>query len=64
MNSEELITLYKLYLHSLEEREENGDKYGDTEELIKIYEDRLEKAKIKVKRRVEYVDITNKKEMV
>jgi len=37
----DLLTLYKNYLFALREREEFGDKYGDTEELIKIYELKL-----------------------
>ena len=38
---EDLITLYKLYLFALIEREEYGDKYGDTDDIIKIYEKKL-----------------------
>ena len=38
---EDLITLYKLYLFALIERQEYGDKYGDTDEIIKIYEKKL-----------------------
>lgn len=43
-----LITLYKLYLYALEERERYGEKYGDTEEIIEMYEKKL---KIKEKRK-------------
>lgn len=42
-----LLTIYKNYLYSLREREEFGDIYGDTEELIKTYEKILKKYKIK-----------------
>lgn len=46
---QELLTLYKLYLYALREREEYGDKYGDTDELIKMYEEKLIKEKVKIK---------------
>lgn len=36
-----LITLYKLYLYALEERKRYGEKYGDTEEIIEMYEKKL-----------------------
>ena len=36
-----LLEIYRNYLFSLQEREEFGDKYGDTDELIKIYEMKL-----------------------
>ena len=45
----DLLTLYRNYLFALKEREEYGDKYGDTDELIKMYEDELEKQGVKVK---------------
>lgn len=38
---QDLLELYRNYLFSLQEREEHGDKYGDTEELIKMYEKKL-----------------------
>lgn len=47
-NVEDLITLYKLYLFAIIEREEYGDKYGDTDEIIDMYEEKL-KIKKKVK---------------
>ena len=37
----DLLNIYKNYLHSLIERKEHGDKYGDTDELIKYYEKEL-----------------------
>ena len=45
---EELLTLYKLYLYALHKRKEYGDKYGDTDELIKMYEEKLIKEKVKI----------------
>lgn len=39
--NKDLFELYKLYLYALKTRQEYGDKYGDTEELIKIYEEKL-----------------------
>ena len=41
-----LLELYRNYLFALQTREEYGDKYGDTKELIKQYEEEL---KIKVR---------------
>lgn len=38
---QDLITLYKLYLFALQERQEFGEKYGDTDEIIKQYEEKL-----------------------
>ena len=35
------LQMYKNYLYALREREEYGDKYGDTDEIIKMYEDIL-----------------------
>lgn len=35
---QDLIQLYKLYLFALKEREQHGDKYGDNDEIMKIYE--------------------------
>ena len=37
-----IFELYLNYLFSLEERRKYGDKYGDTLELIEIYEEYLE----------------------
>ncbi len=34
----DLITIYLNYLFALQEREEYGDKYGDTDEIIAYYE--------------------------
>jgi len=45
----DLLTLYKNYLFALREREEYGDKYGDTDEIIKMYEMKLKIARDKQK---------------
>ena len=37
----EMLKIYRNYLFALQEREEHGDKYGDTDELIKMYEEQL-----------------------
>lgn len=42
----EILIIYRNYLFALQEREEYGDKYGDTDELIKMYEEKLIKAKV------------------
>ena len=36
-----MIELYRNYLATLQYHQEYGDKYGGTEELIKIYEEKL-----------------------
>ena len=41
MKELELLMLYRNYLFALQTREEFGDKYGDTDEIIKIYEKKL-----------------------
>ena len=38
---EDLLELYRNYLFALQVREEYGDKYGDTDEVIKAYEKKL-----------------------
>ena len=45
-----LLELYKNYLFALQTIQEYGDKYGDTKEIIKDYEEQL---KIKVKNKNE-----------
>ena len=40
-NKKDLLALYRNYLFALQEREEYGNKYGDTEEIIKYYEEEL-----------------------
>ena len=35
------LQIYKNYLFALREKQLHGDKYGDNDELIKIYEDLL-----------------------
>ena len=37
----DLLTLYKNYIFALQEREEYGEQYGDTDEIIKQYEEKL-----------------------
>ena len=34
----DLLIIYKLYLYAIHEQQEYGDKYGDTDELINMYE--------------------------
>ena len=41
MKELELLILYRNYIFALQTREEYGDKYGDTDEIIKIYEKKL-----------------------
>lgn len=47
MCKKDILLLYRNYLFSLQEREEYGDLYGDTEEIIKYYEETLEQEKVK-----------------
>ena len=42
MKNKDKLTLYRNYLATLEYHKEYGDKYGDTKELIEIYERKLE----------------------
>lgn len=44
----DLLTIYHNYLYSLQVREEYGNIYGDTDELISMYEEKLFKPKIKI----------------
>ena len=37
----DILVAYRNYLFSLQAREEFGDKYGDTEDLLKMYEKKL-----------------------
>ena len=46
----DLLKTYRNYLYSLEERKRSKDKYGDTEELIKMYEKELKLDKKKTKK--------------
>lgn len=39
----DLLELYRNYLFAVQNREKYGDKYGDTEEIIKMYEKKLAK---------------------
>ena len=43
----EVLTLYKNYLYAIEVYREYGEIYGDTKELIKMYEEKLKKFNIK-----------------
>ena len=48
MKELELLMLYRNYLFALQTREEFGDKYGDTDEIIDMYEEKLNiKEKVK-----------------
>lgn len=40
-NEKDLLTLYKNYIFALQTREEFGTQYGDTDEIIKQYEEML-----------------------
>ena len=40
-NEKDLLTLYKNYIFALQTREEFGTQYGDTDEIIKQYEEKL-----------------------
>ena len=46
-NKLDLMTLYRNYLFALAERRQYGDIYGDTDEMINMYERLLEKGNIK-----------------
>lgn len=37
----DLLMLYRNYLFAIQERQEYGDRYGDTDELMEMYEKRL-----------------------
>ena len=43
-----LLTTYRNYLFAIQERKEYGDKYGDTDEIIQIYERKLQEYGVKV----------------
>ena len=43
----DVITLYINYLHALETYREFGDRYGDTIEIIEMYQEKLEERNIK-----------------
>ena len=47
MDKKNILEIYKNYLYALRIREEFNDKYGDTDELIEIYEKELEDYSIK-----------------
>lgn len=43
--TKDLLIIYRNYLFALQTIQEHGNKYGD-EDVIKIYEEKLKKAKI------------------
>lgn len=43
----DLLIIYRNYLFALQERYEYGDQYGDTDELIEMYERILEENHVK-----------------
>lgn len=45
-NARDLLSLYRNYLFAIREREEYGDMYGDTDHIMKIYEEELKRRKI------------------
>lgn len=49
-NEIDLLKIYCNYLFAIEERKEYGEKYGDTEELIRMYENYLKKENIMIKK--------------
>lgn len=51
MKNKKLLNLfitYRNYLFAIQERNEFGDIYGDTEEIIQIYENELQEHGIKI----------------
>ena len=46
MDKKDILNLYRNYLYALQMHEEYGDKYGDTDELIRGYEEELKKHSI------------------
>ena len=42
MTNKDKLELYLNYLRAIQYHQEYGDKYGDTKELIEIYEKKLE----------------------
>ena len=42
-NLKDLLIIYKNYLYALKEKEEFGNEFGDTDEIIEIYEEELKK---------------------
>lgn len=37
----DLLMLYRNYIFAIQERQEYGDRYGDTDELMQMYEEQL-----------------------
>ena len=50
----DLLTFYMNYLHALEIKKEYDDIYGDTDEIINMYEDKLKDNKIIKKKKLEW----------
>lgn len=51
-----LLELYRNYLFALQEREEYGDKYGDTDEIIKQYEEKLKIKSLRKEYKNDYLE--------
>jgi hypothetical protein len=49
----DLLTLYRNYLFAIQERQEYGDKYGDTDELMQMYEEKLKIKSLEKRGKVE-----------
>ena len=49
----DLLTLYRNYLFAIQERQEYGDKYGDTDELMQMYEKKLKIKSLEKREKVE-----------
>ena len=49
----DLLTLYKNYIFALQTREEYGEQYGDTDEIIKQYEEKLKIKSLRKENRYE-----------
>lgn len=49
----DLLMLYRNYLFAIQERREYGDKYGDTDELMKMYEEKLKIKSLEKRKKLE-----------
>lgn len=47
----DLLILYRNYIFATQERQEYGTQYGDTDELMQMYEEKLKKNGVKVIKR-------------
>lgn len=43
--SKDLLTIYRNYIYTLEERQKYGTTYSDTDEIIEMYEEALKRDK-------------------